>query len=125
MARKNTPDVKFVQSRKNPKVLILRASGYFCCHESYICGGECLEKLSKALTSDRKNLVLNLAGITVLDAIGVGVLVTFIGKCLESGIKLVLCTAKPYVKDKLRQTKLIYFVSYYGTEEEALKSFDK
>ncbi len=125
MARKTTPDVKLVQSRKNPEVLILKASGYFCCHESDICGGECLEKLIKAFASGKINFILNLAGITVLDAVGVGVLVTFIGKCIASGIKLVWCAARQNVKDKLLVTKLIYVVPYHNTEEEALNSFGK
>lgn len=119
------PDIKLVESRKNPKVLVLKGSGYFCCHESYDCGQNTLKDLTIALASDRKNFILNLAGVTVLDAVGVGVLATFIGKCTESGVKLVWCTARQRVKDKLLETKLIYFLPYYNTEEEALESFDK
>lgn len=125
MAKKTTPDVKFVESRKNLEVLVLKASGYFCCHESYDSGIRTLHYLTAELASDRKNFILNLAGITVLDAIGVGVLATFIGKCAESGIKLVWCAARQRVKDKLLVTKLIYVVPYYNTEEEALNSFSK
>lgn len=125
MAKKTTPNVKFVRSHKNPKVLILRASGDFCCHESSTCGKECLEKLSKAFADGRENFILNLAGIAVLDAIGVGVLATYIGWCFGLNINLVWCAAKSRVKDKLLISKLIYAVPYYKTEEEALRSFDK
>jgi anti-anti-sigma factor len=84
-----------------------------------------MQKLITELACDtrhRKNLILNLAGITVLDAIGIGILATFIGKCSESGIKLVWCAARQRVKDKLLVSKLIYVVPYYQTEKEALDS---
>ncbi len=120
-----TINVKPVRSRKNPKVIILRASGKFCSHESSVCGINFLKNLKKALDNDRKNFILNLAGITILDAAGIGVLATFIGWCFGLNIKLVWCAAKLHVKDKLLISKLIYAVPYYEAEEEALKYFDK
>lgn len=120
-----TINVKPVRSRKNPKILILRASGKFCSHESSVCGIIFLKNLKETLDNDRKNLILNLAGITVLDAVGIGVLATFIGWCFGLNIKLVWCTAKSRVRDKLLMSKLIYAVPYYETEEEALNSFNK
>ncbi len=124
-----TIEVKEMRSRKNPKVLILRASGKFSSHESWNCGRILSDNLNEKLVServrDRKNIVLSLSGITALDSVGVGVLAIFIGKCLESGVKLVWCSARQRVRDKLTTTTLIYLIPYYNTEEEALNSFGK
>lgn len=120
----HTINVKLIESRKNTGVLILRASGKFCSHESIACGNEFSKNLNMAFASDRTNFILSLAKVEALDAIGLGTLATFIGKCLESDIKLALCSAKPNIEDRLRITRLIFAVPYFQSETRAIEHFN-
>jgi anti-anti-sigma factor len=119
--------VTLVKSRKNPDVLMLRASGEFASHECLHCGQDFANNLQKAFTGEgkRKIFILNLAGVTRLDAIGAGSIASFIRKCQKSDTKLILCTAQGYAKEVLKITKLISCVAYYDTEKEALASLNK
>lgn len=53
-------NVKVVKSRKNPRVIMSKAKGKFCSHESLACGekfgGDLNDAINKAIQNNRKIL---------------------------------------------------------------------
>ncbi len=72
---------------------------------------------------NRKQLVLNLADADFLPSTGLGKLVMLSRKLQAVQGRLALCQLAPLVHESLEHTRLTPMFHIYGTEEEALQSF--
>jgi anti-sigma B factor antagonist len=76
-----------------------------------------------ALSAGRKNLLLNLQGVTTIDSAGVGELVSAFTTVTNRGGKLKLVNLPSKVNDILQITQLITVFDVYDDEREAVESF--
>lgn len=79
----------------------------------------------KKLLAERKNLVLNLAGITYIDSGGLGTLVGLYTTARNLGGSIKLANLTHRVSDLLQVTKLVTIFDVYENEEKAIESFHK
>ncbi|MEM9291403.1 MAG: STAS domain-containing protein [Acidobacteriota bacterium] len=76
-----------------------------------------------ALEAGSTKLLLNLAGVSVIDSSGVGELVSAYTTCTNRGAKLKLLSLPPKVVDILQITQLITVFETFEDENEAIESF--
>jgi len=109
-----------IRERQAGDVTILDMDGRITIGEGSVALRSAVRRL---LEEGKKNLLLNLAGVSYIDSSGIGELVscyTAIGK--EKGqLKLLSLTEK--LRDLLTITKLLTVFDSYETEEEALSNF--
>jgi anti-anti-sigma factor len=84
---------------------------------------ELREAVRGALDGGQKNLVLKLAGVTVMDSAGIGELVSSYTATAQRGGKLKLIGLTPKVLDLLHITQLITIFETFDDEKEAVASF--
>lgn len=89
-------------------------------------GGEETDKLSQALkdaaAADLNKLVLDLSGVTFLNSMALGVLLSANALFHKHGGKVVLCNPSEYLKTIFETTKLSLIFTIDKTIEEAIKS---
>lgn len=84
-----------------------------------------LRDLVKKLIAEKKNLVLNLAGINYIDSGGLGTLVALYTTARNNGGAIKLANLTQRVGDLLQVTKLVTIFEVYDNEQRAADSFRK
>ncbi|MCB9433611.1 MAG: STAS domain-containing protein [Ardenticatenaceae bacterium] len=81
------------------------------------------QALSEALFAGARNLLVNMAGVTMIDSSGIGELVSGYTTTVNYGGHLKLCSLPPRVSDILQITQLITVFEVFDSEQEAIESF--
>lgn len=79
--------------------------------------------MDDSIKADRKKVVLNLDGVTLVDSTGVGIIVTCFGRLRRAGGELRQAGVKGNVKDILTMTQLDQVMRFYPTVEAATQDF--
>ena len=109
-----------VALRQHGKVAVVDLSGKITIGEGDVRLREAVEQLLK---EDRKNLLLNLKGVSYMDSAGIGELVACHKRVAEKGGKIKLLNPTGRVFDVLQLTKLIEIFEVFKDERDALASF--
>jgi anti-anti-sigma factor len=111
-----------IKSRQTGDITILDLTGS-------LVSGLGLEQLrpriDQLIAEKKVNVVLNAHGVSVIDSAGVGELVGCFSTLKRNSGTLKILNPSPFVQDILRITKLPTIIEIHGTEEAALKSFEK
>ncbi len=107
-------------ARHHGKVTVLDLSGKITLGEGDI---KLREAVNALLDEGRKNVVLNLQGVTYMDSAGIGELVACYKRAVEKSAKLKLLSPTGKVQDLLVLTKLQTVFEIFRDEREALTSF--
>ncbi|MCA9967374.1 MAG: STAS domain-containing protein [Anaerolineales bacterium] len=81
------------------------------------------QALSEALVAGARNLLVNMARVTMIDSSGIGELVSGYTTTANHGGRLKLCSLPPKVSDILEITQLITVFEVFDSEQEAIESF--
>ena len=87
-------------------------------------GGALVNTLSDLVRAGRRDIVLNLLGVTDVDAAGLGELASTISEVREHGGVLKIVVRGTRVRELLIRTHLLSRLSTFPTEAEAIASFD-
>jgi anti-sigma B factor antagonist len=107
-------------ARHHGKVTVLDLSGKITIGEGDI---RLREAVNGLLEEGRKNLVLNLSGVSYMDSAGIGELVACYKRAKEKGAGMKLLNPSGKVQDLLILTRLQEVFDIYRDEREALTSF--
>lgn len=107
-------------ARHHGKVTVLDLSGKITIGEGDI---KLREAVNALLEEGRKNLVLNLSGVSYMDSAGIGELVACYKRAKEKGASMKLLNPSGKVQDLLILTRLQEVFDIYRDEREALTSF--
>ena len=80
-------------------------------------------KLAQVLNDRKKKIILDLAGITMLDSTGVGILVLSQAKVKKEGGELRIAGAQGVVDEILKMTSVDKLVKVFPTVEAAAANF--
>jgi len=83
------------------------------------------ERVKGLLTSNHKNVVLNMANVTYIDSAGLGTLVATFHSARSQGGTLKLCNLGSKFREVLQVTKLMTVFDVYDNEAAAIQSFGK
>ena len=83
------------------------------------------EQVKDLVAKGKKQIVLNLAGVTYIDSGGLGTLVALYTTARNAGGAIKLAALTQRVGDLLQVTKLLTVFEVFDTVEEAAKSFRK
>jgi anti-sigma B factor antagonist len=81
------------------------------------------ELIDESLAAGKKNLVLDLAGVTTIDSSGIGEMVACYTTVTKKGGHLKLLRLSPKINDILQVTQLITVFEVFDDEAEAVRSF--
>lgn len=81
------------------------------------------DTISSLLEEDKKNLLLNLSGVSYMDSAGIGELVACYKRAAEKGARVKLLNPSGKVQDLLVLTRLQEIFEIYRDERDALVSF--
>ncbi|MCI0413831.1 STAS domain-containing protein [bacterium] len=81
------------------------------------------EEITRLLGEEKKQLVLDLGGISYMDSAGVGELVSVYTSVKNRGGELKLSCLTKKIKDLLQITQLMTIFDTYETTQEAVSSF--
>src|SRR5215467_10934964 len=81
------------------------------------------QKVSELLTEQVRKIIFDVAGLTLIDSTGVGILVVCHGLVKKAGGKLYVVGANGSVKDTLKLTNVDKILKLYPSLEEAAASF--
>jgi anti-sigma B factor antagonist len=109
-----------IDIRELPEVVILDLKGQLTLGESLV---DFRDTIRESLSGDRKNILLNLAGVTYIDSSGLGQLVGSYATVTNGGGSLKLLHLQKRVNDLLQVTKLLSVFESYESEPAALNSF--
>lgn len=80
-------------------------------------------KLGEVLGEGKKKVIFDLAGVTMLDSTGVGILVVSQAKIKKEGGELRICGATGIVEEILKMTSVDKIVRFYPTTSDAAANF--
>jgi anti-sigma B factor antagonist len=80
--------------------------------------------VSNVLLDGRRQLVVNLLGVSAMDASGLGALVDALKQARAVGGDIKLVVRSPIIRDLLNRTQLVGLFATFSSEAEALASFD-
>jgi anti-anti-sigma factor len=80
-------------------------------------------KLAEILRADAKKIIFDLAGVTIIDSTGIGIIVLCQGKIVKEGGVLHVAGATDFVKDVFRMTSVDKLIQLYPTVAEAAAGF--
>jgi len=80
-------------------------------------------KLAQVLAQNKKKIIFDLAGVTMLDSTGVGILVVSQAKIKKEGGELRMSGATGVVEEILKMTSVDKLVHLYPTVAEAAAKF--
>jgi len=83
------------------------------------------EEISKLLTENKKQLVLDLSGVSYMDSAGVGELVSVYTSVKNRGGDLKLSGLTKKIKDLLQITQLMTIFETFDNTADAISSFSK
>ncbi|HOC42925.1 MAG TPA: STAS domain-containing protein [Thermoanaerobaculales bacterium] len=81
------------------------------------------ELIDESLAAGKKNLVLDLAGVSTIDSSGIGEMVACYTTVTKKGGHLKLLRLSPKINDILQVTQLITVFDVFDNEDEAVSSF--
>jgi anti-sigma B factor antagonist len=81
------------------------------------------ELIEESLAAGRKNILLDLNGVSTIDSSGIGEMVACYTTVTKNGGHLKLLRLSPKINDILQVTQLITVFDVFDDEEEALRSF--
>jgi len=81
------------------------------------------ELIDESLAGGKKNLVLDLAGVSTIDSSGIGEMVACYTTVTKKGGHLKLLRLSPKINDILQVTQLITVFEVFDNEDEAVRSF--
>jgi len=116
-------------NRKKRMDILQRREGSVVVLDIYgtITMGESKEKFARVmeelLSQSDVNVLVNFSGINYLDSTGIGELVGYMNKFVESNRQLKLLKPHERIRKLLAITKLDSIFQIYEDEQEALKSF--
>jgi anti-sigma B factor antagonist len=79
------------------------------------------EELKQAAIGSGHRLVLDMATVTVLGSMGLGMLVTITKRCRDGGGRLAICGLNPALMELVRLTKLDKFLAIAKDEAQAIE----
>jgi len=82
------------------------------------------DAIQDALDTGTKKLVLDLSSVSYMDSSGVGELTTAYTSARDNGCDLKLLGLTKKIDDLMQITKLATLFDVYGTEQQALSSFE-
>jgi len=82
------------------------------------------ETLHKLIDEGKKNVVVDLGGVTLVTSSGIGILISGYTTMTNGGGNLKIAHTSDKVKGLLSITKLDSIFEHYTTVEEALKSYE-
>ena len=83
------------------------------------------EEIVKLLADNKKNLVLDLGGVSYMDSAGVGELVSVFTSVKNRGGELKLASLTKKIQDLLSITQLMTIFETYDDASQAISSFKK
>lgn len=93
-----------------------------------VLGEECeslRSKIRELLASQRTNIILKLENVSRIDSTGIGALVESVILSAREGGRLKLVNVPRLINNILSTHRLLQAFEIYGSEEEALTSFEK
>jgi anti-sigma B factor antagonist len=81
------------------------------------------ELIDESLAAGKKNIVLDLAGVSTIDSSGIGEMVACYTTVTKKGGHLKLLRLSPKINDILQVTQLITVFDVFDDEAEAVRSF--
>ena len=81
------------------------------------------ELIDESLAAGKKNILLDLAGVSTIDSSGIGEMVACYTTVTKKGGHLKLLRLSPKINDILQVTQLITVFDVYDDEQEAIRSF--
>ncbi|PWB72767.1 MAG: anti-sigma factor antagonist [Holophagae bacterium] len=81
------------------------------------------ELIDEALAAGKKNIVLDLAGVSTIDSSGIGEMVACFTTVTKKGGHLKLLRLSPKINDILQVTQLITVFEVFDDEAEAVRSY--
>ena len=109
-----------ILQRREGSVVVLDIYGTITMGESKEKFARVMEEL---LSQSDVNVLVNFSGINYLDSTGIGELVGYMNKFVESNRQLKLLKPHERIRKLLAITKLDSIFQIYEDEQEALKSF--
>jgi anti-sigma B factor antagonist len=85
--------------------------------------GRMNQTINNLLDQGKKNIVVDLSGITLLNSSGMGILISVYSKVKDSGGELKLANITNKIQGLLSITKLNRIFNVYNSVDEAVKSF--
>ena len=82
-------------------------------------------KIKEMLGKDKSQIVLDLAGVSHIDSVGLGMLVAGYTSAQNQGATLKLANLTKKLRELLNITKLVTIFDTYGSVDDAVKSFAK
>jgi anti-sigma B factor antagonist len=83
------------------------------------------EKVKGLLAEGKKQIVLNMSGVTMIDSAGLGALVAAYSSAQAGAASLRLCNLGSFINQLLQVTKLLTVFEVSNTEADAVRSFSK
>ncbi|GIU80990.1 MAG: anti-sigma factor antagonist [Acidobacteria bacterium] len=109
-----------ISERQAGDVTILDLTGRITIGEGSVALRTAIRRL---LSEGKKNILLNLGGVSYIDSSGIGELVSSFTTVKKEGGSLKLLNLTQKVQDLLAITKLLTVFDVYENEDEALASF--
>jgi anti-sigma B factor antagonist len=109
-----------ISERQADGVTILDLTGRITIGEGSVALRTAIRRL---LSEGKKNILLNLGGVSYIDSSGIGELVSSFTTVKKDGGSLKLLNLTQKVQDLLAITKLLTVFDVYENEDEALASF--
>jgi len=108
-----------IQERTQGEVALIDVSGKLVAGEQ---SGELKDKVNSLIFQGRRQIVLNLAGVSYIDSMGLGELVAVHATVAKQGSQIVLVALTTRVQDLLAICRLLTVFDVFDTEAEALAS---
>ena len=107
-------------ARHHGKVTVVDLSGKITIGDGDI---KLRQAVNALLDEGRKNIILNLGGVSYMDSAGIGELVACHKRAVEKGGVIKILKPNEKLLDLFTITKLIEIFDIYDNEKDALKSF--
>ena len=109
-----------IKERQADSVTVLDMQGRITIGEGSVALRNAIRKL---LEEGKKNILLNLAGVSYVDSSGIGELVSSFTSVNKEGGKLKLLNLTQKIQDLLAITKLLTVFDTFEAEQEAVDSY--
>ena len=80
------------------------------------------DRVKSVLANGSKKLIINLAGVSLIDSAGLGTLVGLYHSAVSCGARLRLCNLSTFLKELLQITRLLTVFDVSATEDEAIRA---
>lgn len=108
-----------IETRKAGDVFVLDFDGKL----TISAGSVAHDAIAQALTDGEKKILLDMAGVSVMDSSGVGELMASYASAKNRGATLKILKLAPRVGEVLKVTQLIGFFEVFDDEKLAIASF--